>query len=213
VDHFAYLVKQYLPFLFPLIEWLARGVTRIRFGRAIESAQVAATLNGTVGQRAATIRPLGLEDSGRLHAFLDSLPEKHLKFFHPHGFGLGQIKTVLASRAYANYGIFVDDELVAYALLKLAPTATAYIGLLVCPEQGGLGLGKFIVHYLYWQASLAELRTRSTISRQNPGSLRCHEAVSEFRVVAELPNHYVMIEFPQKEVDPPRLELGSREKG
>ena len=99
----------------------------------------------------------------------------------------------------------MEDELVAYALLKLAPTGAAYIGLLVAPGQAGLGLGKFIVHYLYWQASLAGLRTRSTISKHNPASMRCHEAVSDFRVVAELPNGYVMIEFPVKEVGPPRL--------
>lgn len=205
MDHLAYLFKQHLPFLFPLIEWLARGVTRIRFGRAIDSAQHRGMVEGTLGGLAATIRPLSREDAERLHEFLDGLPEEYFEFFRPHGFGRGQIRAVLASRAFANYGIFAGDELLAYALLKLAPTGTAYIGLLVAPGQGGLGLGKFIVHYLYWQASLAGLRTRSTISRQNPASMRCHEAVSDFRVMAELPNDYLMIEFPVREVTPPRL--------
>lgn len=212
MDRIAYLVKQHVPLLFPLIAWLARGVTRVRFGRAIASAQRRGTLEGKLGQQGASIRPLGTSDTQYLHDFLNDLPEKYFQFFRPHGFGLSNIRSVLASRAFANYGIFSGDELLAYALLKLAPTGTAYIGLLVAPGQAGLGLGKLIVHYLYWQASLAGLRIRSTISRDNPASMRCHQAVSEFQVVAELPNNYVMIEFPERQLAPPRLGLYTKAK-
>ena len=205
MDRLAYLIKQYLPFVFPVVEWMARGVTRVRFGRDIMAAQQEGTVRGLLGGQSAVIRPLGNEDAGTLEAFLAGLPEKYFEYFRPHDFDHRSIQRVLASRAFANYGLFVEEELVAYALLKLAPTGTAYIGLLVAPGQAGLGLGKFIVHYLYWQASLAGLRTRSTISKHNPASMRCHEAVSDFRVVAELPNYYVMIEFPVKEVAPPSL--------
>ncbi len=109
-----------------------------------------------------------------------------------------------------NYGIFVDDELVGYALLKVAPTGSAFIGLLVHPQSGGVGLGKFIASFLYWQASLAGLRARSTISRHNPASLKSHRAVAAYRVVAELPNDYLMIEFPPVWREKPELMLPHR---
>ena len=85
----------------------------------------------------------------------------------------------------------------AYALLKLAPTGSAFIGSLVGREHAGKGIGRFIVAYLYWQASLKGLRTRSTISRHNAASLRPHQAVADFAVIADLPNDYLLIEFPR----------------
>ena len=109
-----------------------------------------------------------------------------MAYFHPHEFGRADLTAVLRSRSFMTYGLFVEDALAAYALLKLAPTGSAFIGLLVGPAHTGKGLGRFIVAYLYWQASLAGLRTRSTISRHNPASLRSHQAVAHFAVIAEL---------------------------
>ena len=47
------------------------------------------------------------------------------------------------------------------------------------------------------KGNLARLRTRSTISRHNPASLRSHQAVADFAVIDELPNDYLLIEFPR----------------
>ncbi len=58
------------------------------------------------------------------------------------------------------------------------------------------------------QASKAGLRARSTISRDNPASLRSHEAVAKFEIVADLPNDYLLIEFPPGRPETPVLEVG-----
>ncbi len=105
------------------------------------------------------------------------------------------------------YGLIVEDALAAHGLLKLAPTGSAFISVLVGLAHTGKGLGSFIVEYLYWQASLAGLRTRSTISRHNPASLRPDQAVAEFSVAEELPNDYLMIEFPRVGRERPVLLL------
>ena len=60
------------------------------------------------------------------------------------------------------------------------------------------------------QASLAGLRARSTSSRHNPASLKSHRAVAAYRVVAELPNDYLMIEFPPVWREKPELMLPHR---
>ena len=154
----------------------------------------------------AVMRPLTVDDLDALHVFLEAQPEDHLRYFHPHRFDRASLRRVLRSQAFLNYGLFLDDRLSAYALLKVAPTGSAFIGRLVAPEYAGLGLGRFIARFLYWQASLAGLRARSTISRHNPASLRSHEAVARFKVVAELPNDYLLIEFPPGTPEPPVLE-------
>jgi GNAT superfamily N-acetyltransferase len=208
MEKVAYRIKQRSPELFRWIEAAARGVTVLRYGRGIRRARRKAVVEGTVGDEAAVMRPLEHEDVELLHLFLCEQPEERLRYFRPHCFDRISLRRVLNSGAFLNYGLFVGGRLVAYALLKISPMGSAFIGLLVGPDHSGLGLGKFIVAYLYWQASKANLRARSTISRHNPASVRSHEAVSHYDVVAELPNDYLMIEFPPGRPPTPVLEAG-----
>ena len=206
METLAYMIKQRLPGMFRVIAVLAQWVVGMRFGRRLRRVQAQATIEGYVCGQTAVMRPLTVDDLGTLHDFLETQPEDHLRYFHPHGFDRVALRRVLASQAFLNYGLFVGDRLAAYALLKVAPTGSAFIGLLVHPDFAGQGLGRFIAQFLYWQASLAGLRARSTISRHNPASLRSHEAVARLKVVAELPNDYLLIEFPPGAPEPPVLE-------
>lgn len=208
VDRLAYLLKEWAPALFRVVEKVARGLTAVRFGPRLNQGLQQATIQGDVCGEPAVMRPMGIEDLESLHGFLMEQSADRLQHFHPHGFDRGSLRVVLASKAFLNYGLFVGEQLVAYALLKVAPTGSAFIGLLVAPGWAGLGLGRFIVEYLYWQASLAGLRARSTISRRNQASLRSHKAVGKFEVVAELPNDYLMIEFPRTVREAPVLKAG-----
>ena len=208
MEQLAYRVKQRFPGGFRWVEAAARGVTVLRYGRRIRRARAEAVVQGSVRGEAAVMGPLGLDDLEALHGFLAEQPEERLRYFRPHGFDRAALRAVLGSGAFLNYGLFVGDRLAAYALLKVAPTGSAFIGLLVGPDHTGLGLGRFIVGYLCWQASKADLRARSTISRDNPASLRSHEAVAKFEILAELPNDYLLIEFPLGRSETPVLEAG-----
>ena len=207
LERLAYLLKHRLPGLFRVVEWVARQVTVLRFGKAISIALGKAQLRGTVTGLPAEMRVLDPQDIRPLIAFLSNLPSDRLEHFRPHPFDPPGLEAVLNSKAFMNYGLFIDGKLASYALLKVAPTGSAFIGLLVHPDYGKLGLGKFLVEYLYWQASESGLRARSTISRDNPASLGSHQAVGDFEVVAELPNDYLMIEFPVAERETPVLWL------
>jgi len=207
MEQVAYFIKQRWPSFFGLIELLARTLTVWRFGRRVHVAEEVARMTGVVDGRGAEIRALRAQDSAMLYQFLAELPADWLEHFQPHAFDHDGLVAVLGSRAFMNYGVFIDGKLVGYALLKVAPTGSAFIGLLVHPALSGLGLGRFIVAYLYWQASVAGLRARSTISKSNVASLRSHQAVAGYKVVADLPNNYIMIEFPNAVRQQPELQL------
>lgn len=196
MEYFAYLLKQRLPSLFSFIEKVARVVVKVRYGSRITSAENDSLVEGSINDSTAQMRALRTNDVSDLKRFLDDLPLDWLRYFRPHSFETKTLIDVVNSRAFLIYGLFVDGCLQGYALLKITPTGCAFIGLLVHPDLSGRGLGRFIVEYLYWQASLAGLRTRSTISRLNLASLRSHEAVSKYKIVADLPNDFIMIEFP-----------------
>jgi len=205
MEYLAYLLKNRWPGLFRLVAAMARGVTSIRYGRRLHQAAAKAKLEGEVLGRSAIMRPLNIEDSDQLQDFLRTIPETHLKYFQPHGFEKEALEEVLSSRAFQAYGLFVDGDMGAYALLKISPTGSAFLGRLVAPQFTGCGLGSFLSRYLYWQAGLAGLRPRSTISRHNTASLGSHQAAAEFNIIRELPNDYLLIEFTHSMTEPPTL--------
>ena len=206
MEYFAYLLKQRVPVLFAVIEKVSCYIVNVRFGRRIIAAERYSLVEGIINDKPAQMRALSLSDVADIKFFLDDLPSEWLKYFNPHSFEVDGLRVVFKKRAFLKYGLFIDGCIQGYALLKVAPTGSAFVGLLVHPELSGLGLGRFIVEYLYWQASLAGFRTRSTISKSNTASLCSHRAVSEYTVVADLPNDYVMIEFPFEARSKPELQ-------
>jgi len=205
LETLAYMIKQRLPGMFRVIAVLAQWVVGMRFGRRLRRVQAQATIEGYVCGQTAVMRPLTVDDLGTLHDFLETQPEDHLRYFRPHGFDRVALRRVLASQAFLNYGLFVGDRLAAYALLKVAPTGSAFRGRLVGNGWTGLGLGRFISEYIYWQASEAGLRARATISRNNIASLKSLDGPEGWKVIANLPNNYLLIEFPLGSPEPPVL--------
>ena len=206
MDRFAYILKEKFPRVFNFASIGAGWLVKHRFGAKIALAKSISRVEGGV-DRLVMARALQVDDFCLLEAFIARQAADRLKFFNPHPFDESGLLKVLTSKAYMPYGIFIEEELAGYGLLKVSPTGSAFIGLLVDANFGGSGLGKFIIGYLYWQASVAGLRTRSTISRQNIASLYAHQAVSDYEVIVELPNDYIMIEFPNVIRHPPELSV------
>lgn len=207
MDALAYRLKVRLPAVFVLAERAARGLVRLRYGKGLAAAREVARLTGTVTGAPAEIRPMTEDDLAAIGTFLNGVPEEYLRFFRPHGFDEPTLLRVLRSPAVQTYGLFTRGDLIAYGTLKASPSGAAYMGQLVAPDWGGNGLGRFLVAYLWWQASVAGLRARATISRANPASMKAHEAVGEFDICTELPNDYLMIEFRDAADTPPTLEI------
>jgi hypothetical protein len=208
MEKLAYLVKRRFPAIFHIMERLAVYVTVIRFGARAKHAFDQAIIAGIIRGKAAVMRGLDISDADKLHSFLQSIPGPHMQYFKPHDFELPVLQQVMASKAILNYGLFVENEMVGYGLLKLSPTGSAFMGLVLHPDFTGCGLGSFISRFLYWQASLAGLRPRATISLRNIASMRAHQAVADYKVVSELPNDYLLIEFPSG--DPKKPVLSSQ---
>ena len=133
-----------------VIERLARWVVAMRFGHRMASAERDSLVGGVINNKAAQMRALHLGDVEEVKTFINGLSSDWLKYFNPHSFDKNGLISVVKSRALMKYGLFVDGRLQGYALLKVAPTGSAFIGLLVHPGLSGLGLGSFIMKYLYW---------------------------------------------------------------
>ena len=209
-DRIFYILKGQVPSLFSLAYLLARTSTVLLYGRAISRATRQASVEGTVQGRPAVMRTLVPEDLDAMTTMIEAMSEEHLRFFRPHDFEPSVLAKIIARSDIMTYGLFVADEMCAYALLRLLPDKRAYIGRLVKPEAVGLGVGKYLSRFLYWQAYLLGFQACSTIHRDNLASLRSHASVRPFTVGAELRNGYSLIKFdliPEDSVAPP-LRIG-----
>ena len=86
LERLAYLLKHRLPGLFRVVEWVARQLTVLRFGKAISIAQDKVPLSGTEMGLLAEMRVLDAQNPCLLQASLSNLPAEWLKHFRPHPF-------------------------------------------------------------------------------------------------------------------------------
>lgn len=213
LDRTFYAIKARFPWLYDMAAWGGRQAVVLLFGRAIRQAQAQSAVDGTVRGKPATMRHLHPTDVGALAAMLEEIPEDHLRFFHPHGLGRSELDQVVRRPDIMTYGLFANGKICAYAILKLFPTRKAYIGRLVSPALAGLGIGRFLSRYLYWQSRLLGFQPCSTIHTENLASLKSHAAVRPYEVAADLPNGFKLIRFTTGSADDIPPELCIRERG
>lgn len=203
----VYGIKQRFPLVFRFMDSSSRFFTSVRHRKRRNGALQESCIGGKANGKDASIRKLSLSDTELLAEFLHSVPEEHVQFFHPHGFSKCEIEKVLNSSAFCCYGLFMEDEIVAYALIKLFPTRNAYIGRLVSPTLTGLGIGKFLSRYLCWQAYLMRVVPGATIHKENMASLRSAQSVRKVEIREELTGGYMRLSYPVMDSDKSKPEL------
>ena len=207
IDRIAYIVRSKVPWLFNVVERLATVITALRHSRRRRAALRVGCLSGTVQGRAADIRPLVVADTGLSFRFFEAVPLKHLTHFRPHEFSRNGMRRILKSRNVCCYGLFVDERMAGYCLLRLFPIKRAYCGLLLCPEFTGLGLGKLLWRYLIWQAVLMGVNPNATVHVDNVASICSLRAVKPNIEIDPLTAGYVRVLIPTTPKDRTAPEL------
>jgi len=205
VDRVAYIIKTKAPALYGLAASLAQGLTVLFYNRAIARGRQEARIEGEIHGRTAVMRTLIPDDLDAFVEMIESIPEDHLAFFHPHRLDAASMAKVIRRKDMVTYGLFRDGRMEAYVILKLFPTRKAYLGRLVSSDLTGLGIGRFLSRFLYWQAGLMGFQPCSTIHKDNVSSMKSHAAVRPFYEVAELQDGYRLVRFellPEDNVPP-----------
>ncbi len=201
LDRIVYRVKAAAPWVYDLMAAGNAALTIAVHGRRIRRVLADAAVSGTVFGEQATMRPLDVGDLDQLFSTIAAASEDHLRFFHPHGLDRQSLRRVLKSRTILTYGLFKGDDLVAYALIKLFVAKRAYIGRLVAASMAGLGIGRFVTRYLYWQGYQLGFSLRATVHQDNIAVLRSHDAVRPSKVIADLPNGFKLREYSFQDAD------------
>lgn len=140
-------------------------------------------------------RKLKTKDAKLLVDFINRQPEGFDKYFKPHDFDLKTFKRLLRNGTYLFIGGFDKGQLVGYCFLRFVVTKSAYRGKIVDAEYQGKGIAKQMSIILTKIALNAGFRLFATISKDNVASMKSSLAVNDIRIIKELPDNYVYIEY------------------
>lgn len=140
-------------------------------------------------------RVLQREDAESLVELIASQPKGFDEYFKPHAFDLSTFRKVLQNRTYLLIGAFDGNKLIGYCFLRFAVNKAAYRGKMVDKTYQGRGIAKQMGIFMTRIAIGAGFRLFATISKHNLASMHSSKAVNEIKVIKELPDDYVYIEY------------------
>lgn len=199
-------IKHRLPWLWTLVEWLNAalyaGLHRRRMQRQVQRAFDQFTLEGF------TFRPLQREALPQLAALLERQGEARVRYFRPHGFDLNSLQRMWASPAFLMFGVWdAQGTLVGYFFLRCFWNRRCFVGRLIDRPSEGQGIGRVMNQIMYHSAWWSGFRCMTTISKHNQDIMRSHRNNPHARIMGELGNDYLLVEF-MPEAGEPRVREG-----
>ncbi|MEQ6890037.1 hypothetical protein ABE957_15290 [Halomonas sp. CS7] len=187
-------IKHHLPWVWQLVEWLNARLFELlhrrRMQRQTQRAFAEFSLEGF------SFRPIRSEELPQLMALLERQGEARLHYFRPHDFTLLSLRRVCANPAFLMFGVWDDHgTLVGYFFLRCFWNHRCFVGRLIDQPSEGQGIGRVMNQIMYHTAWWSGFRCMTTISKHNHAVMRSHQNNPHARIVGELSNDYLLVEF------------------
>jgi hypothetical protein len=186
-------VKHKMPWLWGVVEWLNARLFKLlhasRMERVVQQAFQQFTLPGF------EFRPLAATDLDALSALIERQGEERVRYFQPHGFDVPALRRMFANPAFLMFGAWHQGQVVGYFFLRCFWNRRCFVGRLIDHEFERRGIGRVMNDIMYHIAWRSGFRCMTTISRQNRAVIRSHQRNAHAKVIGELPNDYLLVEF------------------
>lgn len=190
------VVKHRLPIVWRAVEAVNGVLYRVLHGATFdrETTRVLSELP-TDGVE---VRRLDQTDVPALSAMISAQGDTRLTYFQPHGFSAGALRRMLNNRAFVAFGVFDNSRLVGYFFLRCFLNKKCFVGRLIDTNFEGRGIGRVMNKVMYNIAWSTGFRCLTTVSRNNAAVMRSHANNPHARIVSELPNDYLLVEFVER---------------
>ncbi len=189
-------IKHHLSFIWFFIEWLNSVVFQLLYGRILNNnlKKLLETYQGEFNYRF-----LQDKDVPVLADFFSRQPEEAFKFFKPHGFDVCSLRKKIKDCAFIMVGAFQGEKMVGYCFLRCFFNKHAFRGKIVDVEYQGRGIAKQMGKLMTDICLLLNFRVFATISKKNVKSMASSQAVNRIRIIKELPDDYLYVEYLLKD--------------
>ena len=188
-------IKHRMPFIWRGIDALNAVVFRVLHGDRLEKEA-----EGCFAEFALPgyhFRELHESDLEHLASLVGRQKAGRLDYFKPHGFDRESLERVARNPSFLMFGVFSGDLLVGYFFLRCFWNRKCFVGRLIDEPHERKGIGRVMNQILYNTAWRSRFRCLTTVSKNNALVMRSHANNPTFRILKELPNDYLFVEFVQ----------------
>ncbi len=185
-------IKHHLAFIWSWLEQINCFLFRIRYGKKLNE-KISLVLN-KIGPKY-IFRLLQKEDMPKLVDFFMRQPNSAYEFFKPHGLDIASLLKKNKDQSFIMIGAYAEEKLVGYCFLRCFFNGQAFRGKIVDLNYQGRGIAKEMGMLTSKLCLELGFRLFATISKDNVKSIASSKAVNEIRVVKELPNNYIYVEY------------------
>ena len=200
MTRFLLFVKHKIPCLWWVIEWLNTLLFNLLHHATLERESERCFQEFTMQEY--TFRSLNESDIESVFRLLHRQREGRLEFFKPHGFDRRSLMRVTRNPAFLMFGVYYGEELVGYFFLRCFWNRNCFVGRLIDEPHERKGIGRVMNKIMYYTAWRSGFRCYTTVSKDNASVIRSHDRNPAARIVKELPNNYLLIEFIHPSVWP-----------
>ncbi|CDN30865.1 hypothetical protein BN938_0761 [Mucinivorans hirudinis] len=187
-------LKNKSPFVWQAIEYCNGLAVSLFYGNKIRKATMPVFTN----DKLFAYRELSVCDLTALETMLSCQPYGFDEFFKPHNFDIKTLKRLFRNPAFLMLGAFDGEKIAGYFFIRFFTNRTAFRGKMVDAKYQGKGIAKEMGRIMTEIALGAGFRLFATISKSNYGSMASSVAVNEIKIIKELPNNYLYIEYSRK---------------
>lgn len=187
------LIKHRLPLIWRIVEWLNSFLFWHLHGDKVRSESEQCFLEFTLDGY--DFRALCYEDLDGLVNLLERQDVTRLEHFKPHGFDHKSLERVYQTPTFLMFGVIKDSDLIAYFFLRCFWNRRSFVGRLIDEPFERQGIGRVMNEILYNTSWRSGFRCHTTISKDNSLVMRSHAKNPHVRILGQLPNDYLFIEF------------------
>lgn len=189
-------IRYKMPFIWNFIE-LANALSfKLLFGRKLSA--ISKTLS-KFNNESIIYSLADIDDVESLAELFKRQPEDAFKYFKPHKFDKGTIRKLINNPAFIIILAKNKSKVVGYAFLRCFANGKAFRGKLVDIEFRGRGIAKNFGIITTEIASTLGIKLFGTISKSNISSMASSKSSNEVRVIEELPDNYLLIQYLPKQ--------------
>lgn len=190
----AHFLRDKLPYIWNLIDYLNSCLFTIRYGRKLKSVEefVLRQYAQTSGMDVIRLREVPTD---KLSSFFTIQPKEAYTFFKPHGFDDKSLKKLQRNQSFVAYILMEKGQVAAYCFVRSFFMGKGFRGRMVGIDFRGRGLGTLMNKLMNDIGFGIGLRLFETVSKENVASYRSALSASRVKVVAELEHNELYLEI------------------
>lgn len=186
-----------LPFIWALIETINAACFRLRYGKKLNKLSDLCKHEQSSGLSYHIVTDSDVE---ALADFFRRQPDDAYEFFHPHEFKKKALEKLIKNPSFIMFISKDANQIVGYAFMRCFMNGKAFRGKIVDINYRGKGIAKTFGNLMTKSADALGIGLFGTISKVNVASMASSKAVNEIRIIEELPNDYLLIQYlPKKD--------------